>query len=254
VKTEQITILILTFNEASNLTRCLDRLRWAKQILVIDSGSTDETVEIAQSFPTARLLQRKFDTFAGQCNFGLSQVVTDWVLSLDADYLVTAEWVEEIKALKTGDLLDGYATRFKYCIFGRPLRSSLYPPRTVLYRREAAKYRDEGHGHRVQISGQVAFLHSFILHDDRKPLDRWLAEQNRYALAEATHLLQTPVDQLNHADRIRRRMVVAPWLVFLYVAFGRGLLFDGWPGWYYIFQRTLAEIMLSLRLLEEKLK
>jgi glycosyltransferase involved in cell wall biosynthesis len=251
---EKLTVLILTFNEAPNLRRTLEKLAWAKEILVVDSFSTDETLEIARSFKQVRIVQRRFDTFAGQCNFGLQQVRTEWVLSLDADYVLSDELACELASLQPKSDVVGYRARFAYCIQGYPLRASLYPPRTVLYRKSLANYRDEGHGHRVQINGKIAALKNVIYHDDRKPLDRWLSEQNRYALAEARHLQATPVSKLNRPDRIRQSIILAPVLVFFFTAFGKRLILDGWPGWYYVFQRTLAEIMLSLRLIEEKLK
>ncbi|MCW5550908.1 MAG: glycosyltransferase family 2 protein [Verrucomicrobiae bacterium] len=251
---EGISALILTFNESPNLRRTLERLTWATEVVVVDSFSTDDTLAVARSFASVRVVQRPFDTFAGQCNFGLDHVRTPWVLSLDADYVLTEELVAELRSLQPAPDVAGYTAAFIYCIHGRPLRASLYPPRTVLYRRELARYHNEGHGHRVQIDGPVQALRARILHDDRKPLDRWLAEQNRYAVREAEHLLKTPVGELNGADRLRRKVVLAPWLVLLYTLFGKGLILDGWPGWYYVLQRTLAEMILSLRLLEEKLK
>ena len=120
---------------------------------MLDSFSTDETLSIARSFPQVRVVQQKFETFAGQCNFGLQQLRTPWVLSLDADYVLSDELVRELATLAQTDALAGYAVHFKYCIAGRPLRASLYPPRTVLYRKDRARYREEGHGHRVQIAG-----------------------------------------------------------------------------------------------------
>jgi glycosyltransferase involved in cell wall biosynthesis len=250
----EITPLILTYNEAPNLRRTLEKLAWAKDILVLDSFSTDETLEIARSFRQVRVVQRKFDTFAGQCNFGLEQIGTPWVLSLDADYVLAEGFKDEVAALEPDEAAAGYRAAFTYCIFGRPLRASLYPPRTVLYRRERARYHDEGHGHRVQINGNVLTLRSTILHDDRKPLDRWLGEQNRYMIREAAELLATPMSALKIQDRLRRRTIFAPAVVFFYTLLGKGLILDGWPGWYYVFQRTLAEIILSLRLMEQKLK
>jgi hypothetical protein len=97
-------------------------------------------------------------------------------------------------------------------------------------------------------------LAGWINHDDRKPLDRWLSEQNRYAAIEARHLLDTPKAQLNWPDRLRRKLVLAPALVFFYTLLAKGLILDGWPGWFYVFQRTLAEVILSLRLLEARLQ
>src|ERR671933_1683988 len=108
---EEVTPLILTFNEAPNIDRTLQRLTWAKRISVIDSYSTDETLEILQSYPQVQIFQRKFDTFANQCNYGLDQVNTEWVLSIDADYVVTEQLITEIKVLPKDSLADGYFAR-----------------------------------------------------------------------------------------------------------------------------------------------
>jgi glycosyltransferase involved in cell wall biosynthesis len=250
----QITPLVLTFNEAPNIRRTLEKLAWAQNILVLDSFSTDETPGIVRSFPQARVVQRPFDSFARQCNFGLEQITTEWVLSLDADYVLSAELIDEIKSLQPPSSVAGYSARFKYCVGGHSLRASLYPPRTVLYRRKMAQYRDEGHGHRVQMQGTVAALRGFIFHDDRKPLDRWIDGQKRYARLEAQHLLAASAAELNLADRLRKGIVPAPFLVLFYTLFVRGLVLDGWPGWFYAWQRTFAEVLLSLRLLEARMQ
>ncbi len=249
----EVTPLILTFNEAPNLRRTLQRLSWAREILVLDSGSTDGTVEIVRAFPQARVIHRAFDSFARQCNFGLEQITTEWVLSLDADYVLTEEINAEIAALAPTDQVSGFMARFIYCIHGRPLRASLYPPRTVLYRRVKARYRDEGHGHRVDVDGIVANLKEAILHDDRKPLSRWLGEQVKYARREADFLTTALSAELKTADRIRQKILLAPFIVFAHTLLVRGLILDGWAGWFYVFQRVYAELLLSLYLLERKL-
>jgi len=168
----EITPVILTYDEAPNVRRTLDKLTWASRTFVVDSFSTDETLQIARSFPQVRIVQRRFDTFAGQCNFAIRQVTTPWVLSLDADYVLTNVLIEELSQLSPDSGVCGYRAVFRYCIYGRPLRGPLYPPRTVLYRPEEACYHDEGHGHRVHVEGDVKALRSPILHDDRKPLSR----------------------------------------------------------------------------------
>ena len=251
---DQITPLILTFNEAPNLGRALEQLRWAERIVVVDSFSTDETLEIVKRFPQAEVVARKFDSFAGQCNFGLQQVRTPWVLSLDADYILTEELIAEMQALAAAGAADGYSARFKYSVYGHNLRASLYPPRTVLYRRDRARYEDDGHGHRVQIAGPVQALAAFILHDDRKPLARWLWAQDKYATLEVQKLLAAAAGTLPVQDRLRKMIWPAPFVVFFYTLLVKGMIFEGWPGWYYVLQRTVAELVLSLRLVEEKFK
>jgi glycosyltransferase involved in cell wall biosynthesis len=250
---EKITPLILTYNEAPNIGRILQRLTWAKRIVVIDSYSTDETLEILRSFPQVEVYQREFDTAANQDNYGLDQIGTEWALSLDADYLLTDELIEEIKNLRPQDPVNAYWARFKYCVFGKTLRGTLYPPRRILYRREKARYEDDGHTQRVSVEGQTAWLSSYVLHDDRKSLSRWLKSQDRYMLLEVEKLMQTPRERLGLIDAMRRSKILAPFAVMFYcLIIQRGIL-DGWAGWYYALQRTLAEILLAIRLTEGEL-
>jgi glycosyltransferase involved in cell wall biosynthesis len=250
----QITVLILTFNEAPNLRRTLEKLAWAREILVVDSFSTDETLDIARSFPSVRVVQRKFDDHTSQWNFGIDQTGTPWVLALDADYLLAQDFAAELPDLAESIGVSAYYARFRYCVFGRPLRATLYPPRAVLFRKDQCRYVPDGHTQRLQIQGRTGFLPGTIDHDDRKSLSQWLWAQDRYASLEAAKLTTTPADQLSRQDRVRQKLIFAPLLVFMFTAFGKGLIFDGWPGWYYVFQRTLAEIILSLWLIEQKLK
>ena len=157
-------------------------------------------------------------------------------------------------AISVADDVVGLSASFIYRIYGKPLRSTLYPPRTVLYRRNAAHYVDEGHGHRVQISGAVGVLAAPIFHDDRKPLSRWLASQQKYARVEADHLMGAPRESLSRVDRIRLTGWLTPLLVFFYTLIIRGGLLDGWPGWLYVLQRTLAELMLALEIVDRRLR
>jgi len=251
---EEVTPLILTFNEAANLDNTLQRLNWANKIVVIDSYSNDSTLEILQSYPKVHVLQREFDTHTNQWNYGLQQIKTEWVLSLDADYLLTDELICELDALPK-PILDGYLVRFKYCVSGQPLRGTLLPPREVLFRKEKAVYVNDGHTQLLRVNGKSGMLSSYMYHDDRKSLSRWLCAQDRYMLIEAKKLLETPVSELSFADRIRRKKIAAPFVILIYcLIINRGIL-DGWAGWYYTFQRTLAEILLSIRLIEaEKLQ
>ncbi len=248
----EITPLILTYNEEPNIARALERLTWAKEIVLVDSCSTDGTCAIASRFKNVRLLERRFDDHTSQWNYGLDQISTEWVLSLDADYVLEPGFEDELAALSPSPTISAYATLFRYCINGKPLRGTLYPPRHVLFRRASCRYEQDGHTQLLKVNGSTGQLRSRILHDDRKPLSHWLQAQDRYAKLEAQKLLVSE-GQLSIQDRIRCCAVVAPFLVFFYTLLAKGLIFDGWPGWFYVFQRVLAELMLSLRLLEAKI-
>jgi glycosyltransferase involved in cell wall biosynthesis len=253
---ERITPLILTYNEAPNIGRTLERLDWASDIVVVDSFSDDETLEIISGYPNARVFQRAFDNHRDQWNYGLSEtgIKTDWVLALDADYVLTRQFEAEVKQLQPPAEVSGYRASFTYSINGRSLRSGIYPPVTVLYRRSAASYEQDGHTQKIAVSGIIERLKGRILHDDRKPLSQWLRSQVRYTQLEANKLLRTGDIQVSSSDRIRRWRVVAPLAMLFYCLIIRGGVLDGWAGFYYAFQRTLAETMLSLFLLEHDLR
>ena len=251
---EAITPLIITFDEAPNIGRTLDKLAWARRIVVVDSGSTDGTVDIVACYPKVALFKRAFDSFADQCNFGLTQVESEWVLSLDADYEISDGLVVELSSLRETEGVVGYRAPFIYRIYGRTLRGTLYPPRIVLYRVKSARYTNKGHGHQVNISGEVRALKGVIYHDDRKPLSRWFTAQQSYAKLEADYLLKPKKDVLSVSDRLRRMAWPAPIAVFFYVLVVKGCLFDGWRGWFYALQRTLAESMIALQLIDRRLR
>ncbi len=248
-----ITPLILTYNEAPNIGDTLERLRWARQVVLVDSYSTDATVDIASRFENVVVVQRRFDHFADQCNFGLRRVTTEWTLSLDADYKCPAQLPDELVTLPDKPF-NGYRASFRYCVNGRPLRGCLYPSRVVLYRTSLARYVRDGHAHRVQISGDIGKLKSFILHDDRKPLADWFASQRKYAELEARKLRETPRSRLGRLDRLRRWYVVAPCATLLYCLFVKRLLWDGRAGLHYTLQRVYAELLLGMTLLDRSLR
>jgi glycosyltransferase involved in cell wall biosynthesis len=250
---DQLTVMIITFNEEANIGRTLDSLRWAPSILVIDSYSTDSTLAVVQAHPNTRVLQRKFQNFADQCNFGLGEVDTPWVLSIDADYVFPQESAQAIEAAIRGHAA-AYRAMFRYCVYGQPVRGSIRPPRTVLYRKAHAHYVNDGHGHRVVVEGAVESLPFSIRHDDRKPLSRWLQSQINYARQEADKISSSPGAVLGRNDRIRKAIVLAPALVFLLVYLLRGAFVSGWRGLFYALQRLTFEVLLSLYLIDVKLQ
>ena len=251
----QITPLILTLNEEANIARTLERLAWARDIVVVDSGSTDRTREILSRFPQVRVFERLFDFHAAQWNFGLREtgIRTDWVLAMDADYVLSKALIAELGTLSPGADVAGFRASFVYCVEGVSLRGGIYPPVIVLYRGSRATYVQDGHTQRVEVQGRVLELSARIVHDDRKPVSQWLAAQARYASLECEKLLSTPFWRLSGPDRIRRLIVLAPLFMFLYCLIGRGNILDGKAGILYALQRATAEAVLSLMLLRARL-
>src|SRR5688500_13981814 len=131
-----ISVVILTHNEAHNIERCLESVAWSDDVLVIDSGSTDETPQMAQRLG-ARVIFRAFDSFAGQRNFALEQgeLKHHWVLHLDADEVVTpALRVEMMQLAQRPETLPGYRVPARLLLMGRWLKySGLYPSYQVRF-------------------------------------------------------------------------------------------------------------------------
>ncbi len=202
---ENITPLILTYNEAPNIRRTLEKLRW------------------------------------------------DWVLALDADYVLTDEFLAEVETLSPDQNVKGYRAKFVYCVNSKRLIGGIYPPVSVLYRRSDASYVQDGHTQKLFLDGRIENLYAPILHDDRKSLAHWLQAQSRYTRLEADKLLSSEPESLSWTDRVRRWRIIAPPAMLFYCLIIRGGLLDGWAGFYYAFQRALAELMLSLYLLEQDL-
>lgn len=250
----RITPVILTLDEASNLARTLDGLAWASDIILVDSGSTDSTLEIASKYPRVRVFQRAFDTHANQWNFAISQasMTADWILALDADYVLPDAFVEELRNLNPGAGTAGYRAGFRYCIDGVPLHGTAYPPVTVLFRRDRAHYEQDGHTQRVRIDGKIADLRTRIDHDDRKPLERWFRSQIRYMQLECEKLGRRRFSEAPFRDRVRKLIFVAPVSMFFYCMFVKGNVLDGRAGLQYALQRSVAEVILSLFLLEAR--
>lgn len=249
---DEITPVILTLDEEVNIERTLAQLTWAKEVILVDSFSTDATVAIARRFPNVRVLQRKFDTLAGQSNFGINEARTPWVMLLDADYFVPRDFIDEMRALEPPPNVHAYIAGFRYAVHGKPLRASLYPPRIVLLRRQNANVWQDGHAHRVHVDGETGQLSAKIVHDDRKSFARFLDRQRKYMRQEAEKLRRADPRTLNAAARIRKLIVVAPFAVLIHTLFVKGLILDGWPGLVYTWERLVAEVILSRALLRRE--
>lgn len=256
VQMAPLTAIVLTYDEEANIARTLGQLGWITRVIVVDSGSKDRTVEIANSFQNVELFTRQFDCHTNQWNFALAEtgIDSEWVLAIDADYYIPEELAEEIRSTVSADNagFDGYWMRFEYAIEGQRLRSGIYPAVIALYRRSLGDYVSDGHTQRLRLDGQAGWLKNRALHDDRKPVSRWLQSQWRYAELEAQKLTESPWGKLSINDRIRCGLMLSPIIVFFYCWFGRLGVLDGRAGIVYAFERTLAEILIQFSLFKSR--
>ena len=249
-----ITPLILTKDEEVNIGRTLGQLEWASEVVVVDSMSTDRTLDIMREFANVRLLQRPIDTLAGQTEFGIREVRTPWVLLLDADFFVPEAFMDELREVDPPDGVRAYRAAFVYAVNGRPLRASLYPARVVLLQKTHSKVWQDGHAHRVLVDGSIGTLNQKLIHDDRKSFGRFLDRQKKYMAQEAEKLLTVDPRALSPAGRIRKLIVVAPAAALFHALFIRGLILDGRAGLRYAVERFTAEWILSVELLRRRFR
>ena len=247
-----LTALIITYNEEPNIKRVLEKLQWIDKVIILDSGSSDNTLSIVEQFKNTEVHYRKFDSFAEQCNYGLNLITTSWTLSLDADYVLADALIAEMKQVLSNPDKDAYKAAFRFCVFGYPLRSDNTTPRPILFKTQSGIYENDGHAHRLKLQGSSGTFTNKILHDDRKELDRWFRNQEKYSLQESQKLIAKSNKDLRNIDKIRKLKWLAPFLVFFYCLFVKGLILDGWYGWHYTLQRTIVEMMFALRLIEEE--
>jgi glycosyltransferase involved in cell wall biosynthesis len=186
----RLSAIVIALNEASNIAGCLDTLAFCDERIVVDSGSADETVRIAQG-KGARVISHPFEGFGAQKGFALSLATGEWVLSIDADERVSPELAQEIHRVIAAGAAECYEIprRSTFCgrLMGRSGWSTDYVLR--LFRRDKAYFSADLVHERVVASGTVARLNTPLLHDPVRRLEDALSRMDRYSTAGAEQLV-----------------------------------------------------------------
>lgn len=185
-----LSALVTTRDEAQVVGECLDSIAFADEVVVVDSGSTDDTAAIARS-RGATVLTHPFEGHAEQKNWGMEQVAHDWVLILDADERVTPELRAEIETLLAGEPeRRGYWIRRRNTFLGREIRGCGWQRDKVLrlLDRRAGKYAERRVHEEVRLSSEPGRLRHALLHHSCRDLTTWLAKVDRYAALGAEEL------------------------------------------------------------------
>ncbi len=207
----KISATIITCNEERKIARAIESLRCCDEILVVDSGSTDRTVEIAQKLD-ARVIESPWPGYSKQKNLAAAQAANDWILSLDADETLSEALEGEIWQLrKNGPEYDAYTMPRMAQYLGRwILHSGWYPDRKVrLYHRDKATWVGEFVHESVKVSGTVGHLKSNILHYTCESLSEHLRTLDRYTTLAAQELVSSGQPAAWH------KLIVEPGWAFL---------------------------------------
>jgi glycosyltransferase involved in cell wall biosynthesis len=240
VTAPRLTVTVITWNEEERLRRCLDSVAWADELVVVDAGSEDKTVQIARSF-TDHVVVRPWDGFAPQKNFALTRATGDWILSLDADEEVSPELAEEIRRVIAAPTADGYAVPRRNIFWGRWMRHGLlYPDWQVrLFRRDRGRFVERQVHESVAVDGAVARLAGALVHRSYRDVADFLTRTNRYTTLAAEEWVRS--------GRPARAtdLVLRPLARFLSMYVVHGGWLDGWRGFllavlyaYYVFVRS----------------
>jgi glycosyltransferase involved in cell wall biosynthesis len=247
----RVTPVILTYNEEPNIRRILQSLQWAAEVNIVDSGSRDATERIARQFPNVRWFARAFDTHAAQWDFAIraTHVTTPYVLALDADYEVPGRFVEELAARFLAGGYAGGIAGFEYRIHGRPLLGSVYPAKLVVFTPGSVRVSQPGHTQELEVDGPVYRFDARLIHDDRKPLARFVRSQMEYSRLEASRMAGG--DRVRWQDRLRR-LGIMPLVAGVGSYLRAGGPLRGTASLHYAYERTVFECLLALRLLGRK--
>lgn len=264
--------LILTFNEERNLPRCLASLKNCDDIVVLDSFSTDRTVQIAKEH-NARVVQRRFDTFAGQRNWAIDTVVFrhQWVMHLDADECLTPQLAAEIARVAQQDDKSAYLVANRLIFMGRWIRrASMYPfYQARLLRLGESRFTQQGHGQVLdQADRGVGVLREpYIHHNFSHGISDWVDRHNRYSTDEARRLFtdrqgvfpavlawirsRTRQERQQALKRIADNIPLRPAIRFLYLYIIRLGFLDGRAGLDYCILMSFYDYLVRLKSREQ---
>ena len=260
-----VTVAIPVKNEERNLARCLDRLKRFAKIVVIDSGSTDRTREIAQEHGCEFVLFRWDGQFPKKRNWFLLNhpPATPWVFFLDADEYLTDEFIDELARALAMTTHAGFRVMYSNYFLGKKLKYGVPQIKLPIFRVGSGLYERidedewsaldmEVHEHPV-LEGTVGQLNTLVDHQDFKGLDAYIARHKEYASWEARRYLklrETP-EAMAHFTAIQRRKydsLTSWWLApsyFLYSWLWKRGILDGWAG--FVFAKMKASYFSQIR-------
>lgn len=187
----RISVTIITKDEEMSIGRCLQSVSWADEVIVLDSGSTDKTIDIARDLGAKVSVTSDWPGFGPQKNRALDLATGDWILSLDADEWITPELYEEIRLIVTGEPeFDAYRLPRSSSFCGRYMRHSGWWPDYVvrLFRRGTARISDDIVHERTLVKGAVGTLRNPLMHETYVDLDDMQEKFNRYSSLGAQSL------------------------------------------------------------------
>lgn len=242
----KISITLITINSEKTLKSVLEAVSWADEIVLVDSGSTDKTLEIARQF-NAKIVYRAFDGYGSQKNFATSQASNDWILSLDDDEILTPELQQEIQnlSLSTTDY-EGFKIPRSLIFLGKLLRfSGEYKRLTLrLFNRKQGNWNAEYVHESVEVKGKIGILKHQILHDSYRDLTDYFNKFNKYTSLGAKTLAER--GKTSSSLKIISRFPIT----FLKIYILKGSCLDGYAGFMWALLTAINPVVKYAKLKE----
>ncbi len=184
-----LSVCIITLNEEKYIKKCIESIaNIADEIIVIDSGSTDKTVEIAKNLG-AKIYFRNFDNYASQKNYALERSTKNWVFFIDGDEIIEKELSDEIKEAIKSDVFSGYTIPRKNIIFGKFIKYSRWQPEldrhVWLFKKEKSKWEGLVH-EEIKVNGKIGKLKNSKVHFQYETVSEFLEMMDKYSTLEAS--------------------------------------------------------------------
>ncbi len=191
-KIQRLSVVIITLNEAANIRRTLESVRWADEIIVVDSGSTDGTIGICREY-TDKVIHQEWLGFSGQKNYGISRCSGDWILSLDADEPIEPALADEIRQITASPAArDGYFIPRKTFFLGRQIRhGGWYPDYNLrLFRARTGRFEERAVHEAIKVQGTTGRTANAINHYAYPDLASYMSSINKYSSLAVTVMAQ----------------------------------------------------------------
>jgi glycosyltransferase involved in cell wall biosynthesis len=184
---QKLSVIIITLNEAENIRACLESVIWADEIIIVDSGSTDETLQICQEFSATIVMNTNWQGFGYQKNLALQHATGDWVLSLDADERISVQLREAIIHTINSADADAYSLPRQTYFLGKKMRHGGWWPDYVLrlFRRDLGRFTNVLVHETIEVKGNTKILQEPIIHYSYTSLEQLLTKINKYSSAGA---------------------------------------------------------------------
>ncbi len=236
---------IITLNEAETLARTLESVSFCDEIVVVDSGSTDDTIDIARRY-TDKVYVKRWEGYGKQKNFAISRLSTDWVLSVDADEVVTSSLRDSIISAISRPAFDAYLINIQLVFLGKPLRfGGTYPDYHLrLFKKEVCRFDESGVHERAVCHCKTGKLKGVMLHYSYRDLSDYLEKFNKY----------TTLIAKKHHEAEKRVSKLFPFLRISFELFKRivlkGAFLDGYEGMLYATLSSFYTFVKYAKLIE----